>query len=153
MQQTFDSVPAFRESVELERNLLARAALATDKESRRSFTRQALELADARRQRYFTGANAVYAPLEDVLLLMEGLGSWVAYRVSLAHARAGTSAEGLLAHLLGDGDYWSQELGLSMMVVIDAMLPDWRERVFDEPPPSIYSMLAEAVGMDPSGVR
>lgn len=153
VQQTFDSVPAFRESVELERNLLARAAMATDDESRRSLTRQALEFADARRQRYFTGANAVYAPLEDVFLLMEGLGSWVAYRVWLAHARPGTSAVELLAHLLDEGDYWSQEIGLSMMVVIDAMLPGWRERVFDEPPPSIYSMLAEAAGVDPGGFR
>jgi hypothetical protein len=153
VQQTFDSVPAFRESVKRERNLLARAAMATDDESRRSLTRQALELADARRQRYFTGANAVYAPLEDVFLLMEGLGSWVAYRVLLAHSRPGTSAEELLTHLLDDGGYWSQELGLSMMLVIDAMLPDWRERVFDDPPPSIYSLLAEAVGMDPTGIR
>lgn len=148
VQQTFDSIPAFRESVERELGVLSRAALATDDSSRRRLARQALEIADARRREYFTGANALYAPLDDVFLLMEGLGSWVAYRVALAHARPGMSPGEVLTRLMDDGGYWTQELGLSMMVIIDEMLPDWRERVFAEPPPSIYALLAEAVSGD-----
>lgn len=144
VQQTFDSVPAFRALVERERDLLAAAALATDDGTRRRLTSEALGLAAGRRGQYFVGPRAVYAPLEDVFLLMEGIGSWAAFRVSLAHAEPGTPTATVVARLQ-KGRYWSQGIGLSMILVLDALLPDWRARLFAEQPPSIYALLTEAV--------
>jgi hypothetical protein len=44
------------------------------------------------------------------------------------------------------GRYWSQDIGLSMMLVLDALSPDWRSQVLRDDPPSIYALLAEAAG-------
>lgn len=143
VQRHFDTVPAFSRSVEHERDLLVRAAVAADDAARRELTRQALAVAERRRARHFVGELAVYAPLEDVFLLMEGVGSWAAFRVALAHAPPGTRKEDVLARMK-PGQYWSQELGLAMLLVLDALLPDWRARVFAQNPPSIYGLLSEA---------
>lgn len=143
VQTVFDSVPAFRQAVGHELDLLARAAGAADDPTRRRLTRQALASADARRRGFFTGPYAVYAPLEDLFLLMEGVGSWAAFRVAAAHAAPGTAAP-TAPRQLQQGRYWSQDLGVTMLLVLDALMPDWRQKVFAAEPPSIYALLAEA---------
>ncbi len=144
IQQHFDTVPEFRRSVEQEMDLLYRAAVAPDDESRRSLARRALVLAEDRRARYFTGERAVYAPLEDLFLVMEGVGSWAAHSVALAHAPPGATAENLLDQS-GENRYWSQDMGLAIFLVLDELLPEWRSRVFAPEPASVFELLEEAV--------
>ncbi len=93
------------------------------------------------------GGSRGPAPLEDVFRLMEGVGSYAAFRVALAHAPSGTSAPAVLSRLQ-PGRYWSQDIGLSIMLVLDALLPDWRAQVLREDPPSVYALLAQAAGSD-----
>lgn len=144
MQQTFDTAPAFQRSVEREHELLRRAARVGSNAARRRLTQDALAPAAARRQRYFVGAHAVHAPLEDVFLVMEGLGSFAAVRVALAHAAPGTSRASALQRWQQRG-YWPQDTGLCMILVLDALLPGWRARVVADRPPSSYALLAKAV--------
>lgn len=66
---------------------------------------------------------------------------------ALAHAPSGTSAPAVLSRLQ-PGRYWSQDIGLSIMLVLDALLPDWRAQVLREDPPSVYALLAQAAGSD-----
>lgn len=144
IQQQFDSVPEFRRSIEQEIELLYRAAIASDDESRRSLARRALILAQDRRTRYFTGERGIYAPLEDLFLMMEGVGSWAAHSVALAHAPPGATAEDLL-HRSGENRYWSQDMGLGIFLFLDQLLPEWRSRVFAPEPVSVFDLLEEAV--------
>jgi hypothetical protein len=144
VQQTFDTVPDFRQSIEQETDLLFRAAAAPDDLSRRRLARRALSLAKARRARYLTGKRAVYAPLEDLFLMMEGIGSWAAYSVALAHAPPGATPEDILGKAR-QGRYWSQKMGLAAFLVLDALLPEWRSRVFAAEPASVFELLDEAV--------
>ena len=44
-----------------------------------------------------------------------------------------------------DRRYWSQELGLALFVLLDAMVPDWQKRIFEPLPPSPFALLEEAL--------
>ena len=88
----------------------------------------------ARHGRYFTGPTAAYAELESLFLTMEGVGQWAAYQ--LARTRAGgTDAEAL--RLVRDNrKYWSQDEGLALFLLVDALVPAWQSRVFSPTPAS-----------------
>lgn len=144
IQQQFETIPGFRHSIEQETDALFRAAAAPDDSTRKSLTREALALAEERRARHFTGERAVYAPLEDLFLMMEGVGSWAAYRGSLAHAPPGTARNDVV-NRLRQGTYWSQDMGLAIFLVLDELLPEWKSRVFADEPASVSELLGEAV--------
>ncbi|HET7218843.1 MAG TPA: hypothetical protein VFJ02_12395, partial [Vicinamibacterales bacterium] len=95
-----------------------------------------------RHARYFTGANAAYAEIESLFLTLEGVGQWAAYRLSKARA-AGNEAEAL--RLVRDNRrYWSQDEGLALFLLIDALVPGWQTRIFSESPASPFALLEEA---------
>ena len=82
IQKRFDSLPGFRESIEAERALLYRAHEAPDSLARAGMVRDAIAAANGRRTRWFSGADSVYAELDDVFLDMEGAAQWAAYQVA-----------------------------------------------------------------------
>jgi len=45
----------------------------------------------------------------------------------------------------GSRQRWSQDEGLALFLVIDAMLPDWQSRAFDSAPASVVDLLGQAV--------
>ncbi|HEX7241504.1 MAG TPA: hypothetical protein VF263_14600, partial [Longimicrobiaceae bacterium] len=143
VQKRFESVPGFRAAYETERDLLYRAALEPDRERRRGLARSALAAARERRGRFFTGADAVYAELEDAFLNMEGAASWAAFR--LAKSRAGAADAGVLAKVRGSGRWWSQDEGLALFLTLDSLLPGWQARVLGSEPASVFALLEEAV--------
>ena len=96
---------------------------------------------EVRRTQYFTGANTIYAELEDVFLNMEGLGNWVAYQVAL---REGMSEAGGQDFIRRGRNRWSQEEGLAAFLIIDALVPGWRARVLQGQPASILELLRES---------
>jgi hypothetical protein len=144
VQDRFDTVPGFRAAYEAERDLLFRAAAEADSVQRRGLARQALAAARERRMRWFTGANAIYADIEDVFLNMEGVANWAAYRVLLHHAGPRADRAQVLQAIRRGGRKWSQDEGLALFLVIDALVPGWQQRVLGPEPPSVFTLLAEA---------
>ena len=143
VQTEFQGVAGFESAMNEERDRFYRAALEPNPERRRHLTARALEAVRRRHARYFTGAKAVYAEIEGLFLVLEGVGQWVAYRSSLAPA-GGNEAEAI--RLVSDSRrFWSQDEGLALFLLIDALVPDWRARVFTEIPASPFTLLEEAV--------
>lgn len=143
IQARFDSVPGFRAAYQTERDLLFRAAAEPDPALRRTLAAQALAAMRERRTRYYAGADSVYAELEDVFLNMEGVANWASYQVALRHAGPAADPAEVLTRLRRGGRWWSQDEGLALFLVIDALVPGWRARVFAGEPVSVLTLLEE----------
>jgi hypothetical protein len=141
IQTTFESNPEFRAAWAAERNLLYQAANETNDSLRRALLSTALTMMETRRGRYFAGDDAVFAELEDLFLNMEGLGQWAAYQVAL---RGGLSPLDAQNAIRRSRNRWSQEQGFAAFLLIDALVPDWRDRVLKGKPASVFALLAEA---------
>lgn len=143
VEDRFASNPTYRDAFLQERDLLYRAALAdTDAEARR-LGREALALADARRVKYFTGADAMFAELEDVFLTMEGVAEWFAFRA--VPRPAGATRTALSAAHANLKNSWSQAEGLAMFLLIERLATsNWPSRVLGPIPPSPFAVLREA---------
>jgi hypothetical protein len=142
IQAEFRRVDGFEAAFERERDQFYRAALETDPARRRSMTGRALEMVRSRHAKYFSGSNQAYAELESLFLTMEGVGQWAAYR--LAKARPGGSDVEALKLVRDNRKYWSQDEGLALFLLIDALVPDWQSRVFTPMPASPFALLEEA---------
>jgi hypothetical protein len=140
IQQRFAEVPGFREAYETERDLLFRAAAEPDAPRRRALATQALDAIMARRARYFSGADATYADLEDLFLNMEGVANWAGYRVALREIKNSADAITFMRRARS----WSQDEGLALFLVIDSLLPDWQPAVFGATPGSAFELLRKA---------
>jgi hypothetical protein len=144
IQTEFHRVGGFAAAVNRERDLLYRAALEPALDRKRDLAARALDLVRSRHARYFTGANAAYAELETLFLTMEGVGQWAAYRLTTARA-GGNEAESL--RLVRDNRrFWSQDVGLALFLLVDALVPDWQARIFSPAPASPLALLEESLG-------
>ncbi len=143
IQQLFDTVPGFRASVLEETMMLYDAASSTSRTQQRALARQALAQMVARRARVYGGLDAPWARVEQMLLDMEGAAQWAA----LAHvgntSRLGTEARRRLVR--GSRVYWSQDQGLALYMVLDALVPGWQARMFSADPPSSLALLEDAL--------
>jgi hypothetical protein len=143
IQNEFQRVDGFESAVKRERNCFYRAALEIDPEKRRQLTARALEMVRRRHSRFFTGANAPYVELESLFLTLEGVGQWAAYR--LAKSRAGGNGTEALRLVRDNRRFWSQDQGLALFLLIDALVPGWQSRIFNANPMSPFMLLEEAV--------
>jgi hypothetical protein len=143
IQAEFQKAPGFEAAFNRERDLIYRAALEPDSGRRREFAARALEMVRHRHARFFSGATAAYAELEGLFLTMEGVGQWAAYR--LAQTRAGGNDAEALRLVRDNKKYWSQDEGLALFLLIDALVPDWQSRVFSATPASPFALLEEAL--------
>ena len=144
IQSQFSRTHGFEAAVNRERDQIYRAALEPDSIKQRELTVKALEMVRARQGRYFTGLTAPYAELEELFLTMEGVGQWAAYQ--LARMRAGGSDAEALRLVRDNRKYWSQDEGMALFLLVDALVPNWQSRVFAPAPTSPFALLAEAVG-------
>jgi hypothetical protein len=150
VQTEFEKVPGFQSMVNRERDRFYDAALEPDPAKQRRLAASALEMVRRRHAKYFTGDKAVYAELEGVFLTMEGVGQWAAYRANRAHL----GQEALAIRLVRDNRrYWSQDEGLALFLLLDAMVPDWRARVFSETPASPFTILETALARSDEKTR
>ena len=142
VQDTFADDPAYVALYEAERGALMAAGEADDDDTARALAAEALSLMRERRARYFVGDRAFYDELEDVFLTMEGMGQYL----MLLHFRSQPeiTPELALQETLS-GDYWTQNQGLALFIVLDRLLPDWRDRAFREPDWRAERLLAAAV--------
>jgi hypothetical protein len=141
VQSVFEKVDGFEPAFNRERDHFFRAAAAPDAARRIELTRRGLEVARQRRARYFTGPNAAYAEIESLFLMLEGVGQWAAYRLS--KARVGHELEAIRL-MRDDRRFWSQDEGLALFLLIDALVPGWQSRIFAGTPVSPYALLEEA---------
>lgn len=144
LQMRFKDDPEYRRRWELERDLLFQAAAASDDAQSRILAQAALRLMTERRARWFKGADAKWAALEDVFLTMEGVGQWAAYAYLADPSGGGLPPERALKHLRRNRNFWSQEQGLGMFLVLDRLLPDWKARVFSQNPTTAGKLLSLA---------
>jgi hypothetical protein len=145
IQGRFAKEPGFARAFEPERDLFNRAATLRDEAVRRDLVAKALELKRQRHARYFQGGTAVYAEIESLFLTMEGAGQWAAYRLVQARARQRPAEFDALGLVRDNRKYWSQDLGLALFMLLDAMVPGWQEQMFQPLPPSPFALLEKAV--------
>ena len=146
VQNHFADVPGFRVAFERELDLFFRAAAEPEANRQRALAARALAMVRQRRQRYFTGRNRMYAELEDLFLSMEGAGQWAAYQLARARTGSHTVFDAPLVELVrSNRKFWSQEEGLAMFLLLDAMTTAWQARVFAPKPAVPVTLLNEAV--------
>jgi hypothetical protein len=121
-----------------ERRMLLEAVMAKDDAAlSRSLIEKALAQADARRKRYFAGDKAFHTEIDDIFLVMEGIGVWVQFQVARDLAGPEESWQESLKNLLSRNDDWVLEEGLALFLLIDRLVPNWQARFLapDFPPP------------------
>lgn len=144
LQATFEHDPDYKAAYEAERDTLYAAAAAPDDAQARALAGKALDMVRARRARWFTGAAARWAPLDDLFLDMEGLGQWLAYAWYRTPAGGGVPAATALKEVRRGGTQWTQDEGLALFLVVDRLVPDWQRDAFAAQPMLAQALLAKA---------
>ena len=118
IEKRFKSMPGFPEMLEQERDLLYQASEAPTEWKQRDLARQAVELAQQRRTKYFVGENERYRELEGLFLAMEGVAVWSHYRLALIEPRIVFDRNRITS--------WSEDEGFALFLTIDRLVPDWQ---------------------------
>jgi hypothetical protein len=106
---------------------------------------QGLALMRTRHSRWFTGADSVFATLDDTFLSMEGAGQWVGY-AWLAHPKGGgMTRTAAIEKMLGRRRWWVQDESLGIFLVLDRLLPNWPALVFNQPSMGVIALLERAL--------
>lgn len=144
VENRFKDVPGFREAHDGETDLFYAAASEADSARRRELVAKALALVRARQSRYFTGSDEVYRELEELFLNMEGVAVWASFKLSQIDPRFDIGIKDPVIQRARNT--WSQDEGLALFLLIDSMVPDWREHVLGPSLASPFALLEEAVG-------
>jgi hypothetical protein len=127
LQRQFADRPGYRSAYEAERDALFAAAAAPDLAAARGLAAHALHLMRERRKRWLSGEDAHFAAFDDVFLTMEGSSQWLIYRYFVSPEGGGFEPAVALAETRRGGRWWSQDEGLALFLVLDRLLPDWRD--------------------------
>jgi hypothetical protein len=161
IQMEFKRAAGFERAIVRERDLFYQALEETDAARRATMTYRSLGLVRERHARYFTGPKSPYREVEGLFLTLEGVGQWAAYRLATARGRSEAEA---LKLVRDDRKYWSQDEGLALFTLIDALVPDWQARVFGHrrtqtdtdnspAPPLPFDLLEHAILEQSKGAR
>ncbi len=130
VQDRFGARPSYAAAWRTERDLFYQAANAPDVATAHTRLAAAARAMKTRRDRWFTGADRVYAEADDVFLTMEGTGNWAAW-TWLTDPRGGNlSPSDAAAFVRGAGTHWSQDQGLGVILAINRLIPDWPRLAF-----------------------
>lgn len=143
VQKRFGDDVKFAESVRKERDLLYAAAHSGDTDSRNRYARAALTSIRQRRAAYFRDRDEPLAELEEIFLSMEGAANWAGYRAAVNEGLPADEAE---AFMRRGGRFWSQDQGLALFLVADAIDPSWKTAIFGADPPGITLVISDALG-------
>lgn len=152
IQERFDTVAAFRGSVQREIRLLYDAALARTAAERRNRALVALRAIKARRERFYGGEAAPWAYVEQLLLDLEGTAEFAEFsylRLTVPRVPLVT----LVERVRGDRSFWSQDEGLGMYLLLDALRPDWFRETFGPEPRSAIELIDESLAPAASGQK
>lgn len=130
VQNRFGARAGYAAAYAAERDLYYRAARARDADGARLVLAEAAGATRTRRDRWFTGEEALYGEADDVFLTLEGTGNWAAW-TWLIHPQGGRMApEDATAFIRGGGAHWSQDEGLGIMLALERLSPDWPRLAF-----------------------
>jgi hypothetical protein len=141
VQNHFSKSEDFRKIAETEIDLLFQAAGETDLRKKLQWAKNAFDIIQARRRKFFVGKDAIYTQLEDIFLTMEGAANWAAYRSAKAEGMSGTEA----IKLLRRGKRWAQDEGLALFLLADSFAPALQKKVFGKSEVSIIDLLQKAI--------
>jgi hypothetical protein len=145
VQTHFSSDSVYVAAYLAERDLLYRAAGAKTQDEVRALAKEALAMIKARHARWFTGDKDEFAILDDTFLSMEGAAQWAAV-AWLSHPQGGRlTKEAAVAKMLGRRRWWAQDESLALFLVVDRLMPDWPQRVFNSPSLGAVALLERAV--------
>ena len=147
IQETFGHAAGYAATYAKERDAFFQAAgdLETRPEASRRAIREALALAEQRRATFFTGDRAVFADLDDIFLVMEGVAVWAQLQALRAQAPRDETWQATAMALLSRNTDWVQEEGLVLFVLIDRFVPDWQSRFLTAGFPSPFAALRGAM--------
>jgi hypothetical protein len=145
VQSHFKSNEDYGRAFNAENDLLYRAAAAESNDEARALAIDALKMMKARQARWFTGDEAVFAPLDSMWLSLEGSGQWIGYAWLKNPRGGGLQAQEAVDKMSGHTRWWSQEEGLGLFLVIDRLLPNWPSLVFHDPSIGAIELLERAV--------
>jgi hypothetical protein len=145
IQTRFESDPEFASSVARERELLFAAAETVETTEAQRLAAEALAMIEARRARWYAGADARYAGLEDQFLSMEGVGQFAGFAWMIHADGGGVAREAAIAGMRRGGRKWSQDEGLAIYLAIDRLKPGWPAEAFGPEAKTALELLALAV--------
>ncbi len=142
IQDIFGKNEEFKKAYEKEHELLFQAVGEKDLTKKRKLAKAVYEKIQARRKQFFTNENAVYEELEEIFLTMEGAGNWAAYKSAMNQGMNETDALKLIRR---SEKYWSQDEGIGLFLLIDALFPKWQKKAFGNSQMSVTDLLGEAL--------
>lgn len=142
IQNTFAKNDEFRKAYEKEHELLFQAVSEKNLTKKRGLAKAVLEAIKSRRKNFFKNKNTVYEEIEEIFLTMEGAANWAAYRSAINQGLNETDA---LKIIRRSGKYWSQDEGIGLFLLIDALFPKWQKKAFGKSQMSVTNLLGEAV--------
>lgn len=149
IQDRFQGDPEFSDMVSSEIELLFTAAAAPSEAEARAYAKQARDLMQKRRARWFTGRDAYLSEAEDIWLSMEGSGQWAGYRYLIDPAGGAVSVADATSGFARRGKNWTQHQGLALALTLDRLGVDWRAEAFGRGKQSLTDMLDEKLAKNP----
>jgi hypothetical protein len=146
IQKRFRGNPDFAGSVAREMDLLYAAVAAPDDASARRLASEAHDLIAARRAKWFTGADAGLADVEDVFLTLEGSGQWAGYAWLVSPQGANLPVAAAIQGFARRSGWWTQDEGLALLLVVDRLAgPGWRDHAFRDGKGTVATFLEAAL--------
>lgn len=142
VQTRFGDNVEFKAGIEREKQLLFEAADKRD----RAKAKEALDAIRARRAKWFVGADADYAQVEESFLTSEGVAVLVQYLWLADPKGAGWTEAEAMKQSRDGASVWTLDEGFVLMLAVDRLVPDWRARAFGETPATATELLALAAG-------
>ena len=146
IQKSYSADQEYARLFALEGNSFFRAVMEdSDRQASRRLLLEALSFEELRRTRFFTGPRAVHAELDDIFLVMEGVGEWVRFQLKRQQAPPASPWRATLNEMMVESDSWSQQEGLVLFLLIDRLVPNWQSRFLSPNFPSPFAVLREAL--------
>lgn len=146
VQRRFGENVEFAASVERETGLLFQIVDNRDDAAARRLAREALDMMNARRARWFTGADAYLAETEDIWLTFEGSGQWIGYQWIVHPAGGGAESDVAMANFARRGRWWSQKEGVALAFAVDRLAGfDWKRHAYGDGAMTLTQMLEAAL--------
>jgi hypothetical protein len=133
IQDRFRTNTVFATSVARETDLLFAAASATNDADAYRLARQARNLMQGRRARFYRGADQGLGQIEDLFLTLEGAGQWVGYTWLTDQAGGNVPASAAMPQFARRANFWSQTQGLAITMATHRLdRGAWQATVFGD---------------------
>ena len=144
LQEAFSKNKGYVAEYERERDLLYAAAVSPSDDEARRLTKEALAAMRSRRERWFHGENEKWRDLDEIFLTMEGLGQWVMYSWYTGPSGLHLSRESAINFVRRKRQWWTQDEGLAVFLVVDRLVPNWQSLAFAGKPLTAEGLLERA---------